>query len=1065
MKKSILLLFTFFTFGLYSNVLAQSFSCNTNQVADCYDVANTGCYDELVTMNEEGPFSIKIYVHAVRRSGDCSGGADYEDLVASINHMREPFIPHNIYFLWDCVVNDICNSDWYNTEEPWDDLGDFICDVAEPNGNFNEDGIDIYLFPDDIDGSEIGEVRGAASSMSIGSGSAILTHGRSNESSDFNPGDGNNFTTFVPIRETHVLAHEMGHCLGLLHTHANSALSNGDCISDTPNDPNLSTQVNLDCEYEGTSQNDGIEDLVRNIMSWSNRECLEYFTEGQGQRMRNMMTFENPNFPEGVLVQSSNVANEVIESNIVWSEDRNINGILEIKDGGTLTINPVVTVRFAQDAKFITYPGGRLNLYGTLTSNSCANVCGNSLCEDVWEGIRMVGQSLQTQTFSNQPVVKGYPGSEISNAETAIRVYGRNLLTSGGIVHCTQTVFRNNRIATDFAPYAATNNSSFFRRCEFINNNQYHLSSPFDSFVKLIMVNGINFYGCKFENTQSNHVQQEYHDFGYGIKSYASGFDVLPACLTFDYPCPSYERSVFTGLSYGIFNYMAFNSSRAYKIISADFTDNNTGVYVNSEDNGTILHNVFNLGTVPNPNLFPEDSVNQIGLMFENDMGGFTFEQNEFIGTSGGNTDAMIGSVCKNLGRFNNIVRQNDYINTDYANLALGENAIAGDARGLHYLCNDNIGSTTYDLYASNEEGDVTIRTEQGEESSINTNTYFSTGNVHSDSPTCTDLRNDGSLMTYHYFNVAAQTPFSVFGNIELKDDAVENECPETYCEPPCRTDSEITTGKNKYYTERNQRETAKTEIEAAELAGNTELSELKKRQAAAHQSRMDKEAFMTVLHMVSDTLGYDADSLNLWLENLDLFSTYMFFTMQEQAAGNIATAEMYMQRAGEREDLTARELKTLHQMPDLLKVITNKTPQKLSAFDLRCLKGFAEDENSFVGNISRNLLRTRGYDYPPVINLTDKADERFGLSKQRIINDVITVFPNPVKENLFIELPKGEKEGIFSIVDLNGTIILTKKVSQNRFSVEVMNLRSGIYFYRYASAAGSLKTGKIIIQ
>jgi hypothetical protein len=96
------------------------------------------------------------------------------------------------------------------------------------------------------------------------------------------------------------LAHEIGHCLGLVHTHdylvepelvngANCSTA-GDMLCDTPADPNLSLPglVQLPCAYVGTvtdANGDLYTPLLNNVMSYS--PCLvDSFTPEQGALMR-----------------------------------------------------------------------------------------------------------------------------------------------------------------------------------------------------------------------------------------------------------------------------------------------------------------------------------------------------------------------------------------------------------------------------------------------------------------------------------------------------------------------------------------------------------------------------------------------------------------------------------------------------------------------------------------------------------------------------------------------------------------------------------------------------------
>jgi hypothetical protein len=86
------------------------------------------------------------------------------------------------------------------------------------------------------------------------------------------------------------LAHEIGHYMGLMHTHGGSSdelvdgsncSTEGDLICDTPADPGLSGLVDTACIYTGTAldaNNQSYQPDVTNIMSYSRKVCRTSFT-------------------------------------------------------------------------------------------------------------------------------------------------------------------------------------------------------------------------------------------------------------------------------------------------------------------------------------------------------------------------------------------------------------------------------------------------------------------------------------------------------------------------------------------------------------------------------------------------------------------------------------------------------------------------------------------------------------------------------------------------------------------------------------------------------------------
>ena len=95
-----------------------------------------------------------------------------------------------------------------------------------------------------------------------------------------------------------LLAHEMGHYLGLYHTFQGMDCKNDDCstdgdmVCDTPpqrdifSSPSCSSPANS-CSTDTLSGfTTDVPDLISNFMSYGNASCINEFTEGQSARMR-----------------------------------------------------------------------------------------------------------------------------------------------------------------------------------------------------------------------------------------------------------------------------------------------------------------------------------------------------------------------------------------------------------------------------------------------------------------------------------------------------------------------------------------------------------------------------------------------------------------------------------------------------------------------------------------------------------------------------------------------------------------------------------------------------------
>ncbi|MCC7467396.1 MAG: zinc-dependent metalloprotease [Saprospiraceae bacterium] len=210
------------------------------------------------------PYVVQIFVHILRNDDGTNAAMTDATLRQNLDRMAAFYRPHNICFTF--VGRDFIDNTTWNTNYSTADIG------ALHAVNPHSDAIDIYVHRNDFEGSGGNAYDIPSSKCSVSANASF------------------NFE------------HEMGHCLGLLHTFedfmgaecpdGSGCGSDGDFVCDTPADFPGSQNMNSGCTYTGsqTIHCNGSDQTynppTNNIMSyWA--ACYAQFSAGQGTRMRN----------------------------------------------------------------------------------------------------------------------------------------------------------------------------------------------------------------------------------------------------------------------------------------------------------------------------------------------------------------------------------------------------------------------------------------------------------------------------------------------------------------------------------------------------------------------------------------------------------------------------------------------------------------------------------------------------------------------------------------------------------------------------------------------------------
>lgn len=371
---------------------------------------------------------IKVYFH-VYRDDNGNNGQTQSRIDGILQNLNIAYEPTGIsFFYYPCETRWVNDTGLFNSDDE--------CDFFVHNRHM--DGVDIH-----VKGDGANSIAIAAAIPS----NEFLVGGKRLDGSSI-------------VQSSSVL-HEMGHCLGLFHTHhgtcyepsgvscdgmlSGSPTDMDDFVEDTPTDPG-EDPPSPDCVYQNDPVcEEGIfHPLTDNIMSYYWYNCRTKFTDGQCARMMELI-------PTAIIHATQNpcacdedpdpcVCDEhpdpcmcpkeppiYIHTNTPYDADMEIYGDVFIDQGATLTITariklgPQVSI-FVEDNSKLILDGGIL-----------------TACGDLWQGVKIAGQfdlgSLSPVGSAN--LKRGYV--ELKNSaviEKAIAgIDGRDLFVTSGDIN------------------------------------------------------------------------------------------------------------------------------------------------------------------------------------------------------------------------------------------------------------------------------------------------------------------------------------------------------------------------------------------------------------------------------------------------------------------------------------------------------------------------------------------------------------------------------------------------------------------------------------------------------
>lgn len=322
--KVILLILIFSTRG-YSQF------CDTKQPQVAKSQLSTDIQQALNSYSTDDPICINIYYHIVRNNnGYTSFDTNNLDMITTnfnevyskyyiyINSLGYDFIDDNNYYELTYTLNNTDDVDNYDR-------------LVQTNSHSN--AIDIYIV-----NSITNESGGTLSGRANGQPSKALV-------------------IINDVFFNRIPGHELGHCLGLMHTHEtrygaenvarygndkNCSIA-GDLLCDTPADPRLHNYngylVNSNCEYIGNATDSTgahYQPDTHNMMSYTAPVCLSSFSPSQIAIMRYNIANAlsdiqssmciNIDISNIVTCESSSITLDLqgVQSNVSWDTSTNV---------------------------------------------------------------------------------------------------------------------------------------------------------------------------------------------------------------------------------------------------------------------------------------------------------------------------------------------------------------------------------------------------------------------------------------------------------------------------------------------------------------------------------------------------------------------------------------------------------------------------------------------------------------------------------------------------------------------------------------------------------------------
>ena len=758
-----------------------------------------------------------------------------------------------------------------------------------------------------------------------------------------------------------------------------------------------------------------------------------------------------------------------ISSNTTWASERKVHGHIVIDSLATLTVTD--TLKLGKDVKIIIKPAGKLVVDGGVITNLC--------CDDMWDGIYIVGDSTKRQLAQYQGTLVVKNGSVIENARVAVNTWdGTNFTTTGGIVQCSNSTFRNNGRSISFYRYTnhnasgnETDNVSYAQKCTFVVNDNNNFSSnnvSFEEFVWITHVRGVSFKGSSFRDDRATTSTQTK-----GINSDGAGFNASEHCSTAynsnaPCTCPAIEtRTRFSRLGYGIY---ATNDGSTYNFTAdhAIFDTCYRAVLVSAVNNHKVTRSDFDMST---SSTFSNGSARAVSV---NNCSGYTVEGNtigtEYSTRPSGYTG--IGIYVYNSGTDANTIYRNT-MNNMYQGICTD-----GSNSGLQLQCNEFTDNFFSDISIFNS-----ISGSQGSSTKSAGNKFSGVKKIYSPSTYITYYHSGANNSSNVY------CPNNSSATIVRVPNITANDCASTICIPlnlldPIKSLSadDITL----YESLQQIYESRLTEYTAAGYdfllenfdendADIVAIARLKQDTLISLSRTMAEIANRNLNAILADSV-LDRESLNGWYNRINTQTAKYSLANSYFEIGEYALASQELAAIPQHFALSADELAEYDNFCDYNALresvfTSGRNYAQLTEEEIAELEAIA-DLNTGVSSAYANSVLCFFYgicreideaeiDDTPMNNKNAVASVEENSERESL---AVYVYPNPADEELNIllnSMPEGTT--IVEFHDVTGRLVLFEEIKSANTSINISSLRQGVYMYRIVNGDNIIARDRIV--